>query len=393
MQLCQEPDRQQALQPLCHAHGRHNLSEQCGALHTMRWLPRLMSGSEPSLEHPNNTAGSATALVAENTALRAQVRRVHLLLNSAIDHAIITLDRAGCITSWNAGAERILGYAEAEILGRPGEIVFTAEDRVKGRFNMELCRATEAGSAINERWHVRRDGTRFWASGTMLPLLDETGRLDGFLNILRDRTHAQAEAERRALLMDEMNHRIKNTFATVQAVAAQTMRHTPDLAAFRSAFDARLQVLSRSQDVLIKAEWDDTPLRELIESALAAYGGEPGRISIEGPPVLLAANLVVMVSLAFHELTTNAAKYGALSMSQGRVAVTWTVTSARPSTSQVSILWRERDGPLVQQPERRGFGSQLLEKGIAPATVHLDFQPEGLECRICLPAPATSKIA
>lgn len=129
-------------------------------------------------------------IATENAALRAQVRRAHLLLDSAIDHAIVTMDTRGYITGWNAGAERILGYAQAEILGRSGEIVFTSEDRAKDRFATELCRAIEAGSAINERWHVRRDGTRFWASGTMLPLLDEEGRPDGFLNIMRDRTEA-----------------------------------------------------------------------------------------------------------------------------------------------------------------------------------------------------------
>ncbi|MGI4793200.1 MAG: HWE histidine kinase domain-containing protein, partial [Janthinobacterium lividum] len=231
----------------------------------------------------------------------------------------------------------------------------------------------------------RRDGTRVWASGTMLPLLDEDGRPEGFLNVLRDRTNAQVEVERRALLMAEMNHRIKNTFATVQAVAVQTRRHTPDPAAFQAAFDARLQVLSRSHDVLIGAEWHDACLHVLIESALGAYDGEPDHIAVEGPAVLVTANLAVTVSLAFHELATNAVKYGALSVPQGRVAVTWTITPARHGGNEVSILWRERGGPPVQPPSRRGFGSQLLEKGLSPAgAVRLAFKPEGLECSISL---------
>ena len=344
---------------------------------------------ELSSESLDEAGESVAVFAAENAALRAQVRWARLLLDSATDHAIITMDIGGFIKSWNTGAQRILGYSEAEILGRSGEIVFTSEDRRDGRFTTELCRAIEAGHANNERWHVRRDGTRFWASGTMLPLLDEKGRADGFLNILRDRTDARAEVERRELLMVEMNHRVRNTFATVQAVAAQTRRHSPDGADFQAAFDARLQALSRSHDVLIRAEWDAAPLRELVEGALQAYGGEPGRITVEGPSVVLAANMAVMVSLAFHELATNAVKHGALSMPEGRVDVAWTFIPVRHGTNRVDVIWRERGGPLVQQPKRRGFGSQLLEKGMAPGTVELDFQPEGLECRICLPLTAS----
>ena len=333
-----------------------------------------------------NAARCAAALSVENALLRAQVRRGRLLLDSAIDHAIITMDINGVITGWNAGAERILGYAAAEILGQSGEIVFTFEDRAIGRLATEMRHAIEAGSAVNERWHMRRDGTRFWASGTMLPLLDEAERPDGFLNIMRDRTEVRAEVEQRALLMAEMSHRIRNTFATVQAVAAQTRRHSPDSADFQAAFDARLSLLARSHDVLIKAEWDDTSLRNLIESALGAYGGEPGRITVEGASVTLAASHAVGVSLAFHELATNAVKHGALSVPQGHVEVTWSATPVRPGADRAEIFWRERGGPAVQPPGRRGFGSQLLEKGLSPGgTVRLDFRPDGVECHMSLP--------
>ena len=339
----------------------------------------------PVPDDADEAARAMAALSAENAALHAQVVQARLLLNSAVDHAIITMDLDGRVTGWNMGAQRILGYREAEILGRSGEIVFTSEDRAIGRFATEMHWALETGSALNERWHLRRDGTRFWASGTMLPLLDEGGRPEGFLNILRDRTEAQAEVERRALLVSEMNHRIKNTFATVRAVAAQTMRHTPDPVAFQDAFNSRLQVLSRSHDVLVSAEGHDACLHALIESALEAYVGEQGRISVEGPPVLLVADMAITVSLAFHELATNAVKYGALSVPQGRVAVTWTIVLSCHGDSQVNVLWRERGGPPVQQPKRRGFGSKLLEKSLGSNSVHLDFQQDGLECRICLP--------
>ena len=340
-------------------------------------------------EHLRNRGPARDAriaeLEAEVRALRERDARARLILDSATDYAIITLDPEGGITSWNAGARNIMGYAEAEVLGRPGDIVFTSEDRASRKFAGELRRAVEAGRATNERWHLRRDGTRFWASGMMMPLLDADGTLQGFLNILRDRTDVQAATERRELLMAEMSQRIKNTFAMVQAVAAQTYRHAGTAAEFQAAFGGRLMALARSNDVLTRADWHDAPLQDVIGSALDAHG-EPGRITVEGPPVLLDATLAVAVSLAFHELATNAVKHGALSVPAGRVDVSWTITPARNDGSRVDVVWRERGGPAVTPPQRRGFGSHLLERGVPRGgTIKLDFQPGGLECRICLP--------
>ena len=215
------------------------------------------------------------AVESEAASLRDQVSE--LILDCATDYAIITLDPDGTITRWNAGVSRITGYVAAEVLGRSGDIIFTSEDRAGGRFALELCRAIESGRAVNERWHLRRDGSRFWASGLMMPLLDAQGQPNGFLNILMDRTDARADTERRELLMAEMNHRIKNTFASVMAVAAQTGRHSATIEDFKTALASRLRVLSRSHDMLIRGDWVDAPLRSVIEGALEAYGGDPDR--------------------------------------------------------------------------------------------------------------------
>jgi len=242
----------------------------------------------------------------------------------------------------------------------------------------------EAGTAVNERWHVRRDGTRFWASGTMMPMLGSEGQPEGYLNILRDRTEARAEADRRELLAAEMSHRVKNAFALVQAVAAQSARHVASAAEFQTAFDARLAALARSHDVLIRGGWQHASLPDVIEGALAAYGGEPGRLSFEGPAVPLPANLVATVSLALHELSTNAVKHGALSVPEGRVTVQWDVASEATGARRAEIRWCERGGPVVRPPERRGFGLGLLDRGTG-GRVYLAFPPEGLECRMSLP--------
>ncbi len=365
---------------------------------TTTWVPAAMSVRRRANPRRVPAGRAATArraepriaeLEAELRALRRETARCSLVLSSALDYAVITMDEAGRITGWNPGAERIFGYAEAEILGRSGEIVFTDQDRADAVFSRELRRAIETGTATNERWHLRRDGTKFWASGTMMPMRLPDGRCEGFLNILRDRTEARAEAERRELLTAEMSHRVKNAFSLVQAVAAQSARHAASGAEFQAAFDARLAALARSHDLLIRGGWADAPLRDIVEGALAAYGGEPGRFRVEGAPVLLPAHLVATVSLAFHELATNAVKYGALSARDGRVEVEWSVCPGPAAARRVEIGWRERGGPPVSPPERRGFGFQVLTRGTAGG-VELAFPTEGLECRMSLSLGAGS---
>ena len=355
-----------------------------------------------------DAAQRIAALEAENAALRAEAERLRQVLDSATDHAIVTLNPEGRITGWNEGARAILGYGDAEILGRSGEVFFPAEDRAGGVFVGELCRALEEGRAPNERWHIRHDGSRFWASGAMLPLLDGNGQPDGFLNILRDNSAVRAAEERRALLLAEMGHRVKNTLATVQSIAMQTLHDARVPEDVKSTFTGRLIALAHSHNLLIRGGWEGALLPEVVARALSPYGGSRGgpgdgrgdglgistsRVRAGGPPVRLPTNAVEMLGLAFHELATNAAKYGALSVPEGRIEVQWSLARARSGTRLVEIVWRELGGPPVVPPARRGFGSRLLERGLTHdlgSTVKLDFRPEGLECHICLPvAPAT----
>jgi PAS domain S-box-containing protein len=327
---------------------------------------------------------------ADNAALRTEAERARHLLDSAVDYAIVTLDLEGRVTGWNEGARAILGYRDAEILGRTGALFFPAEDRASGVFVAEMCRAIEKGRATNERWHLRRDGSRFWASGMMMPLLDGNGQPVGFVNIMRDNTAIRAEEERRALQLTEMGHRMKNVLATVQAVAAQTLRHAGVPGSAQETLVRRLMALADSHDLLTRGGWESAPLADVVQRALAAYA-ESGRVTAEGPPVRLSADAVETIHLAFHELATNAAKYGALSAAGGRVEVSWTLRRTIKGTRLVEIDWREHGGPPVVPPTRQGFGSRLLERGLAQkvqGTVKLEFRPEGLACHICLPAAA-----
>ncbi|HEY9236210.1 MULTISPECIES: CHASE domain-containing protein [Phenylobacterium] len=198
-----------------------------------------------------------------------------------------------------------------------------------------------------------------------------------------------AEARQR-LLLDELNHRVKNTLATVQSIAAQSLRHGEDVASVRATFEARLIALSHAHDLLTRDNWSGASLAELVGQELAPYGGANGeRLAIAGEHVWLAPNTAVALGMAFHELATNAAKYGALSNEYGRVHVTWTVgpgAGPRP----LRIVWREIGGPPVVKPERQGFGSRVIVGGLAhqlDGVVDLDFPPTGVVCTIAFTLP------
>ena len=155
----------------------------------------------------------------------ARERFLEAVLHSAIDYAIVSMDLDGLVTIWNEGASRILGWSEEEMLGKPAAIFFTTEDRRAGIPQAEMKSSLEQGRGADERWHLRKDGTQFWASGEMMVLRSENGSAEGFLKILRDRTEERQAVERQKLLMHELNHRLKNSLAVVQSIIMQSLRN------------------------------------------------------------------------------------------------------------------------------------------------------------------------
>lgn len=198
-----------------------------------------------------------------------------------------------------------------------------------------------------------------------------------------------AEA-RQKLLLDELNHRVKNTLATVQSIAAQSLRHGEDVASVRETFEARLIALSQAHNLLTRDNWRGASLAELLATELMPYGGARGeRVTLAGERVWLQPNTAVALGMAFHELATNAVKYGALSNEDGRVHVTWTLGPG-PGPRQLRIVWREIGGPPVSKPQRRGFGSRVIVGGLAhqlDGMVDLDFAPAGVICTIVFQLP------
>lgn len=213
------------------------------------------------------------------------------------------------------------------------------------------------------------------------PILGADGTCIGVFVEGADVTDRILAERQQKLLLDELNHRVKNTLANVQSIAAQTLRSNPDPEAIRQTFEARILALSATHDILTASNWRGAQLRDVLAIEFGPYG--PERYEFEGPDVALSANEALTLGLLFHELTTNAAKYGALSCSEGCVSVRWTTEQGR-----LDLTWSERGGPVVQTPARRGFGSRLIERslrGEIGGVAALEFHPKGLVCRISLP--------
>jgi two-component sensor histidine kinase len=183
------------------------------------------------------------------------------------------------------------------------------------------------------------------------------------------------------LLLHELNHRVKNTLTVVQGLAHQTFKSGAVPADLLRSFEGRLAALAGAHNLLMKQTWEATPISDAAEAALGPFQTEERRISLDGPPVLLTPSTTVTFTLALHELATNAAKYGALSNDSGKVKVEWVIDS-----ETLTIVWRELGGPPVARPAKTGFGTKLLQRGVArdlDGAVTIDFRSSGVVCTIC----------
>ncbi|MEN0075616.1 MAG: PAS domain S-box protein [Paracraurococcus sp.] len=313
-------------------------------------------------------------------ALTASEERFRLLVDGVADHALLMLDAEGQVTSWNAGAERVKGWTAQEATGQPFELFFTPEDRAAGLPAAILAQARRDGVYRGEGWRLRRDGMRFYAAVTLTVLHDEAGRLRGFAKVARDVTERRRAEEMRALLAREVDHRAKN----VLAVALSLLRLTPrdDAARFAASVEGRIAAMARAHSLLATGGWKGAELHELAEGELAAHAGQ---VSLAGPCLRLAPDAVQPVAMLLHELATNSAKYGALGRAGGHVALRW----ARDAEGGLRLDWCESGGPAVVAPDRRGFGSRLVTTLVGQqlgGEIVFDWRPDGLRCRITLPA-------
>ena len=448
-------------------------------------------------------------LEARRMAARHLDRQRHLdtILASATDYAIIALDLDRRITDWNEGARRMLGWEPSEIVGLPIDIIFDAGDVSRGVPAEETSNAVTRGRGMDDRYHLRKDGSMFWASGEMMPLETDNGTITGYIKILRDETarreasevqridaefmrsllgaspdcivvldlegntlfvspggiesmeitdvqaiiglswlrvwsgddaerakdalgvaarggtgrfqgfrpthkgtpkwwdvvispllgsdgkperllsigrdisDAKRAEDRQRTLMQELAHRVKNTLAIVQAITGQTMRNATSLIEARHALSARLVAMAQAHDILVQASWTTASIRAITEgTARLLEDSARQRVSISGPDLALGPQAALSFALILHELGTNATKYGSLSKDDGRVIISWRQDDME-GDAHLRFRWQEVDGPPVVAPERKGFGSRLIEHSLASslsATVELVFLPTGV---------------
>jgi len=322
----------------------------------------------------------------EMAALRSSAARFRGLLEGAPD-AIVISGADGRIVLLNAEAERLFGYARQDLVGQSLDLLMPERFRGRhaGHVSAYLRRpeSRRMGDGTN-MFGRRRDGSEFPIE-TNLSLLSDQG--EGLVtSVIRDLTPRREVQEREALLIRELNHRVKNTLASVQSIVTQTVRSAPSPAAFQEAVLARLMALSQSHDVLTRNDWTGATVADIVAEQLNPYarGGEP--FALSGPKVVLRPNRAVTLGMVMGELATNAAKYGALS-SGGAVDVAWSVTGSR-AARRLRLVWRERGGPPVAAPTREGFGTRLVKRSLVAGlqgSAELDYAPEGLTATLAFP--------
>lgn len=245
-----------------------------------------------------------------------------------------------------------------------------------------------------EKRLVRKDGRVIWLSVRSSPVRDADGHLLYIVRVIQDITERKGAEQRAKLLIDELNHRVKNTLATVQSLASQTARGAPTPQDFRERFEGRLIALSKAHDQLTQHHWESADLRDLLSGSFAPYpGAVPGRVSLRGEDIVLRPRAVLTLAMAVHELVTNAVKYGALSVPGGRIEIRWQPVEEPEGRKFLRIDWMEEGGPTVVEPQQRGFGSKLIEGSIAAelgGRARLTYAPEGLRCEMMIPLEAVT---
>lgn len=310
------------------------------------------------------------------------------------DDAIVSKTLAGIITTWNKGAERIFGYTADEAVGRPVTIIIP-EDRLDEE--PKILARIQAGERVDHFETVRRrkDGTLIDISLTISPIRNNSGQIIGASKIARDISDLRREVERREILLREMQHRIKNLFLVVGSIITLAARNAATPTDLASSMKERLMALSRAHAITLPTLGDQTfedhpaTLFQLLSSILAPYGRADHRQwSLNGEDVDVGRGKITNVALLFHEIATNAAKYGALSVEDGTVAVTSTV-----SAGSIDLIWLETGGTHAN-PGHDSFGfGHTLEQGLAQSLnikIERTWLPAGLKIRISLPRAALS---
>lgn len=362
---------------------QHEVESRSGAWYMVRIRPYRtlddkIDGVVATFVDISERRRAEEALRESEAQLRQQMRLVDLSRSP-----IFTWDFDDGIVQWNRGSEELYGYTRAEVIGKKKEKLL--QTSIPGSsFDALRAQLFEHGTWSGELLHRAKDG-RILHVDSQIELVS-MGERRFVLESTRDITDQKKWERRTQLLLSELSHRVSNTLAVVQSMARQTLRTSGTGDQFVELFEGRLEALARAHSLLVDAQWEATEFGDVVRRQLSAYMEGERKLRLQGDPLPLPPDLATPFGLVFHELATNAAKYGAFSTETGSVLLSWSFDKANGGR-RLRVKWQEAGGPVVTPPTKRGFGGSLIERSLPGATVRREFLPEGLICTIDIGIP------
>jgi PAS domain S-box-containing protein len=386
---------------LCHPNG-HTIPPKSSPMALAVREGRAVHGAEAVAERPDGqqvpllayvtplhddrgvVAGAVNVLIEAGSTRTAEQAQHHLAAIIASSHdAIISKDLGGIVQTWNESARRVFGYAPEEIVGQAITVIIPPERQHE---EVEILRRIRAGEVVDhfETVRIHRNGSRIPLSLTLSPIRSDDGKIIGVSSIARDITQQKESEQRIRTLMREVNHRVKNQFAVILSMVRETRSRASNPVEFEAQVRERIMALARSHDLLVKGEWRGATLFELLLAHLEIFASQE-RVRLSGPTIVLQPMALQYIGMAFHELATNAAKYGALAQAGGTIEVSWSIGPAR----HFVLTWIETvAGSMPGRSKSNGFGTVVLEK-VTPSAVagtgRIDHRPDGISWTLSAP--------
>lgn len=346
---------------------------------------RIIPYPTPLFDTNGRLTGAVNMLVdiTQRHAAEQESAQLAAIVRSSQD-AIVCTTTEGRVTYWSRGAANAYGYEPEEMVGQtilrviPPELhdeELNIQDRVRMGERIEYY----------ETERLAKDGKRVSISLSVSLVRDLSGEVVGVARVGRDITERKRAERVQNLLMGELNHRVKNTLATVQAIAHQTLKTAGGPVQFVESFNGRLRALARANSLLAQNSWQAADLLVLVRDQLLLGSTDDDRISYSGPAVALNPQVSLHLAMVLHELGTNARKYGALSSPTGRLSIEWSVRNS--GDRRLLLQWNELDGPSVIAPLKHGFGMTLIKRSLQAhgGSVVIDFAVKGVTCKIEFP--------
>ena len=351
------------------------------------WLGNTVSLIRDRHDRPEYLLLLVQDVTTRKEAERALVRSradLRMMIDSTAE-AIYCIDRDGMLTLCNAAFRQTLGFEPTdELVGKDiHEIIHHSYDdgRPYPKTDCPILKTVQSGvhAHVAEDYFFRPDGTRLPVEFWVRPIIRQA-EIEGAVCTFIDITERKQTEAQQQLVTHEIRHRLKNTLAMVQAIVGQSLRNSPATDEVRKSITQRLIALGNAHTVLTQTRWGNALIAEVVQSAIAVHQSRTSRIQTSGPNIEIGSKAALGITMALHELCTNAVKYGALSNDIGAVSIEWTIVGGAANAS-FHLSWKESGGPPVKPPTRRGFGSRLIAEGVSPdlkGQAKLVFDPNGV---------------